>query len=911
MSAYQQGVFNLVSGTSEYIISFPSIFSEVPALIDVQVYNTNPANLTPLWIEGVVTQRDIGEFTVTLTQAPDTNDYVMSWFAGDMQLAVSNPVLPGKALSNLPEHQGNLSDASMVFMLVPGRTPKAKLVRLTVLKNSLAAHHRFSATQIVDSSVSGRIVLTGTAAQARASINAPSTTDVADAITLASDATAFGKSILNSANALAARTFLDVPSVAEVTPAITLAGSVTAFGESLVSAATASDARSLLSAAAASHTHTPADLGAAEEEHTHVVTDLIAAGFMMGFLQSVTEATARNYLKVMPEHGWKDGYINVASNRVISTSDMGSKLVVTANCNIELAGTSINTDYSGRVGIYVSSGVTATISAGAGVTIVNPNNTTLLSGFSATPGYYTAERVGDSKWVLEGGIHSDVRNALYASSLSNFKQALGFVPNDLTTASFINWFLESTTPELARYYIGAGQSAKTVVTITPSSVELLSDHFSGNSANHLFVINGATSLEIDDIGMLLIGESFSVHAATHDVVITTAANIKLNDGIVDAYYENFVIKAGCTWEFFFHRSVGSDQWLVADIKYDPPSARMIWVSSQYGSNLTGQRGRQDFPFASLDQAAAAVTSSDDIIIVTPGTYNASGNLNVGGGTWYFHPGASVYSSSATSLFSTTITNPNLKVYGYGDFYVAGPLVTVSQASSNSVIEVNKLMSYGAGETTTFFSHTTASGSSAQLRVTVRQQVSRPAGKLMDTVFGTSVPITRIDLGKSSVNVDTLMAAQGPHTTTVEGGYITLATAVMTGDSGGVTRSVLWLQAPESLNSTNPGTPAYMTTHANNSTVKVTGCHKLNISVIPGPGYMVLDNCYLYGELDVDSDTLLLVNCSKLDGAFTAGSPYTTYVGGALTLSSSIAVPGTLTLSGGATALIDPSFASVM
>ena len=97
------------------------------------------------------------------------------------------------------------------------------------------------------------------------------------------------------------------------------------------------------------------------------------------------------------------------------------------------------------------------------------------------------------------------------------------------------------------------------------------------------------------------------------------------------------------------------------------SGTCIYVDSTYGNNVTAMKYRQDFPFETLD-AAQAVATTGDLIVVLPGTYSAS-SLGVDGVDWYFHKGA-VVSDNSSQIFRDTDGGGsalNYNVLGYGVF----------------------------------------------------------------------------------------------------------------------------------------------------------------------------------------------------------------------------------------------------
>lgn len=888
MAAYQQGIINLVNGVDEYDVTFPYAFSDTPTLIDPTFYNLDTGDTTPLWIEGAVTARSPSGFTVTLTQPPDSGTYVMSWYAGDMNSTVTRPSLPGTSILGLPLHYGEVPDSSLVLMVIPGRTPKAKLTRLSVIKNSLSSQYRFLANQITDASVTGKLVLTGSASAGRAALNVPSLDQVDDAITMASDATAAGKGVLYADTVGDIRTFLNVPSSADVAPALVLAENITDLGTDIINSATAGEVRTLISAASSSHTHDPADIGAADAVHQHPAADITAASFVTGFLTASNVSTALSSINALPQHGWKYGYVSVTGNRTISASDLGSKLNITSDVTITLPGSTISNELSGVVSFFVSSGVTATFVAGAGVTLMAPNGQTLNSGFSVTGGYLTAERVGNSSWVLKDCISQEVSETLYNKSLSEMKSAMSIGGWDMNIAEFLRDFLDSPEPPQAQFFLGAAPSHLDIVNVAASSVEDLSDHYNATPKHTLFIFDGATSLSIDSVGSLEIGQSFEIHASSEDIALSSASSIKINDAITDLNYQNFTIPAGETVRFTLTDIASGNWYLVANIRYDRAQASCIWVSSTHGSNLTGLRGRPDLPFASLDFASAAVENSEDVIIVTPGNYSPTNNLQANGGTWYFMPGTTITKTTTSSLFTTTTNYPGVRVLGYGNFNTNGPLVSAVTASANVTFEAD-IINTPANTSNPVFISSATGGIRTDFDILVRTRLNRSNSALLEVVASTNQGRMKASLGTALVYLNEVAKSSGLVDVTTNGGDIFLRTAPMTGNGGGISKTIVRILNPIRVSNVSSGAPADTALASSNCSLIIKNCQRVDVIVMPGEGKVMIDSCNLYKGVVVDSSGLMVINSTICDGELTATTNAELNVAGTLSLVSS---PGT-------------------
>ncbi len=134
--------------------------------------------------------------------------------------------------------------------------------------------------------------------------------------------------------------------------------------------------------------------------------------------------------------------------------------------------------------------------------------------------------------------------------------------------------------------------------------------------------------------------------------------------------------------------------------------RVLYVAEN-GIDLTGTRNVLNAPYLTL-AAALAASLAGDLIVVYPGSYSVSANLNTGAVNWYFHPGTTVTQTGGTDMFDVG-AGIGGNVYGYGDFVSGGAYIYGKNSDRNLTFE--------AATVTGLFAR--ANTSTANTTVTVR------------------------------------------------------------------------------------------------------------------------------------------------------------------------------------------------
>lgn len=740
MPAYQQGVLPLVDGQQEYELTFPGAFASVPNMILTQVFNQDPGETSPLYIEGIVTVRSATACTITLTQVPNSDDYLLSWFAGDMSQIVSQPPNPGKGLLGLPEFSGPIPGNAYLPAVIPGKRPSTELIRVSSLLHTFSANHQHVARQIVDASVPGRTVLTGTAVEGRAALHVPSEEAVAPALAFAASATVLGTQLVTASSQAQALLALGTLSTTELQPAVDLASNATITGVTLLYSADEAAVRTFLDVPSTSHTHTLGSLGAAAAIHTHATSDITGSAWVTGFLTAASATLSRAAIKA------------ATTERTIANISSGS------------------------------------------------------------------------------------------------------------------------TVNLSTYY-----------TTTPSEV--------------VFVCQGATTVNIDSIGSLTVGQSFELQSTDNEINITRASDLRLNDGVADVDYQAFVIPAGSALTLTLVKSVSGIKYLRTNLPYQArPSAR-IWVSEAYGSDTKGIPGRQDRPYATLSGAAADSVASD-LIIVTPGTYTPAANLNTTGARWHFEKGAFVQSSYTSPLFASSTSFPNIVISGSGSFAITGPLASAIHSGGVLHLDCDQITTFVPGSTYTVL---TAGNSSNNIEVKFRAHntVNRPLGSLLTVPSGALTVTADLDLDNAHVLVQEVVTGTGPYKVSATGGRIYLGTGLVSGTAGGVTDSALRIRNAQALGNQSDISPATVTTGGSHVFVTLDNISRISTYIKPGTGYLVVKDSVTVNDITLDSNKLLMINCSSTSGTYStlAAAPYNLNIGGILTTNAAVPLTN-ITLLGG-------------
>jgi hypothetical protein len=106
--------------------------------------------------------------------------------------------------------------------------------------------------------------------------------------------------------------------------------------------------------------------------------------------------------------------------------------------------------------------------------------------------------------------------------------------------------------------------------------------------------------------------------------------------------------------------------------------KSIFVSADYGSDITGTAYRFDLMFRTLT-AAQSVAVDGDTIIVYPGTYD-DGNLGADGVNWYFYIGA-IVSPKSFMVFKDGGFKQRYIVDGMGEFYSTAMIINLTNIDS--------------------------------------------------------------------------------------------------------------------------------------------------------------------------------------------------------------------------------------
>lgn len=150
-----------------------------------------------------------------------------------------------------------------------------------------------------------------------------------------------------------------------------------------------------------------------------------------------------------------------------------------------------------------------------------------------------------------------------------------------------------------------------------------------------------------------------------------------------------------------------------------PVANTLYVDGVNGNDGTGLTGRQDKPFLTI---AAAITASttNNVIVINPGTYAESSLAPKNLTTLYFTPGAIINSSAAAHIFTCT-TNIQFDIRGYGEFTMSNTgafsvfNVNSSSVSKNYRFECSKAINTSTNTSSSVFANS-SSGSNIDLNV---------------------------------------------------------------------------------------------------------------------------------------------------------------------------------------------------
>ena len=123
----QQGTQALADTEAHATIVFGRSFPATPAIIHAWVENLVDDPLLAINLEVVDKNKD--GFAVALSPAPDSGNYTLQWFAGDMQ-DMYQVLLSGRTTAEHPLFSGALADND--FVLITTVSPTLRTVRVRV-----------------------------------------------------------------------------------------------------------------------------------------------------------------------------------------------------------------------------------------------------------------------------------------------------------------------------------------------------------------------------------------------------------------------------------------------------------------------------------------------------------------------------------------------------------------------------------------------------------------------------------------------------------------------------------------------------------------------------------------------------------------------------------------------------------
>lgn len=146
---FVEGNIRLVSGLTEYTVVFsPGTFVLTPTLVLFGIHNTSSSPTTKFHIMGTVTAKSVNSFDVSLNAAPNSNDYLLVWFAGGPDAVFG--VQSGKRVGDLELFKGDLYNVDSLLIL--GRqTPSSPISMLRMLPENLEPTFQAIMTSKLDS----------------------------------------------------------------------------------------------------------------------------------------------------------------------------------------------------------------------------------------------------------------------------------------------------------------------------------------------------------------------------------------------------------------------------------------------------------------------------------------------------------------------------------------------------------------------------------------------------------------------------------------------------------------------------------------------------------------------------------------------------------------------------------------
>lgn len=117
--SFQQGTVEILAEATSVTVPFPVPFTAAPAGVFVNILNTS-GDSVKVPIAVLTTSISATDFTVQLSPTPATDNYVLSWSAGDTNVAFQSPV-PGRRINQFAPI-AEITDAIVIVGVADGVT---------------------------------------------------------------------------------------------------------------------------------------------------------------------------------------------------------------------------------------------------------------------------------------------------------------------------------------------------------------------------------------------------------------------------------------------------------------------------------------------------------------------------------------------------------------------------------------------------------------------------------------------------------------------------------------------------------------------------------------------------------------------------------------------------------------------
>lgn len=157
--AFASGRTNLTNGQTDYTIPFGQTFGSAPDVVVASVENSVDDPF--LTVVATITDRTTTTFDVVLSQAPDSDDYVLVWFAGSPEVIFEVITQYVNRMSQFPVSKSILKGQDLVPFVRMSPIPKTEMLPWRLVEQYFTRYKKEAPTSPTDPGDPGQWAMDG------------------------------------------------------------------------------------------------------------------------------------------------------------------------------------------------------------------------------------------------------------------------------------------------------------------------------------------------------------------------------------------------------------------------------------------------------------------------------------------------------------------------------------------------------------------------------------------------------------------------------------------------------------------------------------------------------------------------------------------------------------------------------